>query len=343
MRRRPVAAAPHTRYSRRLLISVAAVLVLSVVGTLGYHWIEGWSLLNSFYVVVITFTTVGFGTIDELSPEGTVLTILIVIFGVGAGLNLLAIGAEYVMEGHFAGTIKRRRTDRVIARLSGHYVVCGYGRMGQGVVNELLSEGETVCVVEQDEELVNLAQAIQLPAVLADATEERGLIAAGLSRAKGLVATLGCDAQNVFVTLTARAVAPDIPIVARAEAESSLAKLRMVGADHVITPYDAGAQRMTFMLTRPLVAEIISWLVDEHLGEIVLRQVKIPPDSTMDGMYLRDLPDRRFRLNVLVVKREGEDMTVMPHGDWQVRAGDDLVVVGSPEQLTEIAAGASGA
>lgn len=185
MRRRPVAAAPHTRYSRRLLISVAAVLVLSVVGTLGYHWIEGWSLLNSFYVVVITFTTVGFGTIDELSPEGTVLTILIVIFGVGAGLNLLAIGAEYVMEGHFAGTIKRRRTDRVIARLSGHYVVCGYGRMGQGVVNELLSEGETVCVVEQDEELVNLAQAIQLPAVLADATEERGLIAAGLSRPKG--------------------------------------------------------------------------------------------------------------------------------------------------------------
>ena len=211
------------------------------------------------------------------------------------------------------------------------------------MVNDRLSEGETVCVVEQDEELVNLGQAIQLPAVLADATEERGLIAAGLSRAKGLVATLGSDAQNVFVTLTARAVAPDIPIVARAEAESSLAKLRMVGADHVITPYDAGAQRMTFMLTRPLVAEVISWLVDEHLGEIVLRQVKIPPDSTMDGMYLRDLPDRGFRLNVLAVKREGEDMTVMPHGDWQVRAGDDLVVVGSPEQLTEIAAGASGA
>ncbi len=149
--------------------------------------------------------------------------------------------------------------------------------MGQGVVNELLSEGETVCVVEQDEELVKLAQAMQLPAILADATEERGLIAAGLSRAKGLVATLGSDAQSVFVTLTARAVAPRIPIVARAEAESSFEKLRMVGADHVITPYDAGAQRMTFMLTRPLVAEVISWLVDEHLGEIVLRQVKVPP------------------------------------------------------------------
>lgn len=319
------------------MASVLAVVVLAVVGVVGYNQLEGWSLLDSLYMVVITFTTVGFGTVGELSPAGTVLTILIVVFGVGAGLNLLAIGAEYVMEGHLAGTIKRRRSERVISRLSGHYVVCGYGRMGQGVVNELLAEGETVCVVELDESLVQLAQAVGLPAVVGDATEERGLIAAGLPRAKGLVATLANDALNAFATLTARAVAPDITVVARAESESSLEKLRMVGADHAITPYDAGAQRMTFMLTRPLVAEVISWLVDERLGEIVLRQVRVPAGSRLEGMRLRDLPDEGFRINVLAVKAADEEMEVMPHGDYQIRAGDDLVVVGPPEQLTEIA------
>jgi voltage-gated potassium channel len=324
-------------------MSVAAVGLLTMVGVFGYHFIESYSYLDSFYMVVITFTTVGYGTIGPLISAGTVLTILIVIFGVATGLNLLAIGAEYVMEGHLAGTIKRRRTDRVISRLSGHYVVCGYGRMGQGVVNELLAEGETVCVVEQDENLVNLAQAVGLPPVQADATEERGLIAAGLSQAKGLVATLGTDAQNVFVTLTARAIAPDVTVVARAETESSLQKLRMVGADHAITPYDASAQRMTFMLTRPLVAEVISWLVDERLGEIVLRQITVPAGSTLDGMRLRDLPDQGLRLNVLAVKRGDDEMTVMPDGDWRITAGDDLAVVGPPDQLTEIAAGASGA
>lgn len=334
---------PPARYSRRLLMSVAAVGLLTMVGVFGYHFIESYSYLDSFYMVVITFTTVGYGTIGPLISAGTVLTILIVIFGVATGLNLLAIGAEYVMEGHLAGTIKRRRTDRVISRLSGHYVVCGYGRMGQGVVNELLAEGETVCVVEQDENLVNLAQAVGLPPVQADATEERGLIAAGLSQAKGLVATLGTDAQNVFVTLTARAIAPDVTVVARAETESSLQKLRMVGADHAITPYDASAQRMTFMLTRPLVAEVISWLVDERLGEIVLRQITVPAGSTLDGMRLRDLPDQGLRLNVLAVKRGDDEMTVMPDGDWRITAGDDLAVVGPPDQLTEIAAGASGA
>lgn len=335
---RPGPASPGGKYSRRLLISVAAVAVLSLVGVFGYHFIENYSYLDSFYMVVITFTTVGYGTIGPLSPGGTVLTILIVVFGVATGLNLLAIGAEYVMEGHLAGTIKRRRFERVISRLSGHYVVCGYGRMGQGVVNELLAEGEMVCVVEADEARVNLAQAVGLPVVQGDATEERALIGAGLSRAKGLVAALGNDAQNAFVTLTARAIAPETTIVARAESESSLVKLRMVGADHAITPYDAGAQRMTFMLTRPLVAEVISWLVDERLGKIVLRQVKVPSGSSLDGMVLRDVAERGLRLNVLAMKRDGEEIRVMPHGDLQLKAGDDLVVVGSPEQLTEIAA-----
>ncbi len=326
-----------SKYSSRLLISVVAVLVLATVGVLGYHWLEGWSLLDSFYMVVITFTTVGYGTIDRLSPQGTVLTILIVIFGVATGLNLLAIGAEYIMEGHLAGTIKRRRSERMISRLEGHYVVCGYGRMGQGVVNELLAEGETVCVVDLDEDLVQLAQAVGLPAVQGDATEERGLIAAGLSRSKGLVAALANDALNAFVTLTARTIAPDVPVVARAETESSLEKLRLVGADYAITPYDAGAQRMTFMLTRPLVAEVISWLVDERLGEIVLRQVKVPAGSRLAGLHLRDLQAQGYRLNVLAVKGSGEEMEVMPHGDYQLSAGDDMVVVGPPDQLTGIA------
>ena len=252
------AAKEEARFRRRIVGSVGFITLNAIGATIAYQIIEGWSLLDALYMVAITLTTVGFGEVYPLSLAGRILTLGLVVFGVGGAIYAIAAIAEYVAEGHFAAGIRRRRARRLVSKLSGHYIVCGFGRMGRGIVNELLRDGHSTCVIEIDGENCESAEAMGLPVVRGDATEDASLIAAGLARAKGLVAALDSDAENAFVTLTARSLAPEIKIVARAENESALDKLRKAGADYSVTPYNAGAQQMTFLLTRPLVAQVIA-------------------------------------------------------------------------------------
>ena len=298
---------------------------------------EKWSLLDSLYMVAITLTTVGFGEVHPMSNAGQVLTLGLVVFGVSGALYAVAAIAEYIAEGHFAEGIRRRRLNRLVSRLSGHYVVCGFGRMGRGIVNELLREGQLVCIVDIDAERCGLSETLGLPIVQGDATEDSSLIAAGLTRARGLVAALDPDSQNAFVTLSARSIAPEIKIVARAESDSSLDKLRKVGADFSVTPYDAGAQQMTFLLTRPLVAQVIAMLSDELHGEIVLRQVDLTPQSPMNGRAIEDFEEERLSVNVIALRRGQGDVQFMPGRDVQFLEGDQIVALGTPGVLDKVA------
>jgi len=281
-------------------------------------------------------STVGYGLVRELGTAGTVMTIVLVLFGVSGALYAIATVAEYVVEGHLAGTIKQRRRERLVTRLQDHYIVCGFGRVGQGVVNELLKEGEVVCLVEMDPALLSLAESLGLPAVEGDATEERTLLAAGISRCLGLVAALPSDERNAFVTLSARGLAPNIKIVARAEDDTSIDKLRRVGADYAITPYDAGAQQMTFMLTKPLLAEAITMLTDESVGGLVLRQIEIPEGSPIEGRTIGHLAGADMRVSVLALKRGDEELQAMPSPEMILIRGDVLVVVGTSEDLAKL-------
>ena len=324
------------RFRRRIQFSIVWLLLVTVGGTLGYHFVEGWTLLESLYMVAISLSTVGYGLVRELGTAGTVMTIVLVLFGVSGALYAIATVAEYVVEGHLAGTIKQRRRERLVTRLQDHYIVCGFGRVGQGVVNELLKEGEVVCLVEMDPALLSLAESLGLPAVEGDATEERTLLAAGISRCLGLVAALPSDERNAFVTLSARGLAPNIKIVARAEDDTSIDKLRRVGADYAITPYDAGAQQMTFMLTKPLLAEAITMLTDESVGGMVLRQIEIPEGSPIEGRTIGQLAGGDMRVSVLALKRGDEELQAMPSPEMILIRGDVLVVVGTSEDLAKL-------
>ena len=331
------AAKEEARFRRRIIGSVGFITLNAVGATIAYQIIEGWSLLDSLYMVAITLTTVGFGEVYPLSLAGRILTLGLVVFGVGGALYAIAAIAEYVAEGHFAAGIRRRRLRRLVSRLSGHYIVCGFGRMGRGIVNELLREGHSACVVEIDAESCEAAEAMGLPVVRGDATEDASLIAAGLARASGLVAALDSDAENAFVTLTARSLASEIKIVARAEHDSALDKLRKVGADYSVTPYSAGAQQMTLLLTRPLVAQVIAMLSDERHGDIVLRQVELTSQSPIKDKAIQQCEDERLAVDVIALRRGEDDLRFMPGRDVKLLEGDRLVAVGSPSDLDRFA------
>lgn len=209
--------------------------------------------------------------------------------------------------------------------------------MGRGIASELLREGYSACVVEIDAENCQSAEAMGLPVVRGDATEDASLLAAGLARAKGLVAALDSDAENAFATLTARSLAPEIKIVARAEHDSALDKLRRVGADHSVTPYSAGAQQMTFLLTRPLVAQVITMLSDEMHGDIVLRQLELTAQSPIRGKALRHCKDEHLAVEVIALRRGDDDLRFIPGRDMELLEGDQLVAVGSPSDLDKFA------
>ena len=331
------AAKEEARFRRRILGSVGFITLNAIGATIAYQIIEGWSLLDSLYMVAITLTTVGFGEVHPLSLAGRILTLGLVVFGVGGALYAIATIAEYIAEGHFAAGIRRRRLRRLVSQLSGHYIVCGFGRMGRGIVNELLREGHSTCVVELDAEGCEAAEAMGLPVIRGDATEDASLIAAGLARAKGLVAVLDSDAENAFVTLTARSLAPEVKIVARAENESALDKLRKVGADYSVTPYNAGAQQMTFLLTRPLVAQVIAMLSDELHGDIVLRQVELTSQSPVKDKAIHYCEDEHLAVDVIAIRRGDDDLHFMPDKDVKLLEGDQLVAVGSPSDLDRFA------
>ncbi len=341
LQRTQEAAKEEARLRRRILGSVAFITLNAIGATVAYQIIEGWSLLDSLYMVAITLTTVGFGEVYPLSLAGRILTLGLVVFGVGGALYAIAAIAEYVAEGHFATGIRRRRLRRLVSQLSGHYIVCGFGRMGRGIVSELLREGHAACVVEIDGESCQSAEAMGLPVVRGDATEDASLIAAGLERAKGLVAALDSDAENAFVTLSARSLAPEVKIVARAANDSALDKLRKAGADYSVTPYNAGAQQMAFLLTRPLVAQVIAMLSDELHGDIVLRQVELTSQSPIKDKAIHYCEDERLAVDLIALRRGDDDLRFMPSKDVKLLEGDQLVAVGSPDDLDKFAGAAS--
>jgi voltage-gated potassium channel len=309
-----------------------------VAGTVGYMLIEGWGVFDALYMTTITVGTVGFSEVHPLSPAGRLFTILLIIAGVGALAYAFGQLVEFVLEGRIQDILEGRRMGRRLEELSGHTVVAGFGRVGSVVARSLADEGASFVVVDLADESETVAREADWLFVRGDATEEEILEQAGIGRAASIVSCLSSDAENLFVTVTARALNPDLFIVARSSHESTEAKLLKAGANRTITPNVISGRRMASMVLHPTVSDYLD-IVSSGAGvEFRLQEIQLGRDSCFVG---RSIADARIReitgaQVVAIVKGDGT-VDANPSAASVLSAGERLVVLGTADQVAVLA------
>ncbi|HYT67871.1 MAG TPA: potassium channel protein [Vicinamibacterales bacterium] len=317
---------------------VALLIVgVHVVGTAGYVLIEGWSAWDAFYMTVITVTTVGYGEVHPLSPAGRAFTVVILLTGVGAFFYAFTLFMTLLAEGGLVERRERKRLARMLDNLVDHFIVCGFGRMGEIIAHEFARQKVPFVVIERNPERMHLAIEQGFLAVEADASNEEVLRRIGIARARGFVAAVSTDAENVYAVLSARLLNPNLFIVGRAETEDSRTKLMRAGADRVISPYQLGGLQLAQTALRPAVVDFVQLATSSENMDLNLEQVHITEGSSLAGRSLIDAGLRqRFGVVVVGIRRADGHMDFNPEPETSMRAGDDLVVLGRAESLKDL-------
>jgi len=324
---------------RRLRHGLAGLAAVIVAGTAGYVAL-GFAPLGALYQTVTTVSTVGFREVEPLDSVGQLFTIMVILTGVGTAFYTLSGVVGAVVEGQVAESLGRRRMQKRISRRAGHVIVCGYGRVGRTLVQHVAGAGGEVVVVDRDPaRLVEVAH----EAVLGDAGDDDVLRAAGVARARALVAALSSDADNLVLTLSARALHPGLFIVARARTEGAEQKLLLAGADRVVNPQRIGGARMAAFVSSPHVAEFLDVVMHDGTLEFRLSEVAVPVGSPLDGQTLRasHIRDRTGAL-VLALRSPDGAFTTNPPPDTMIHGGHVLIAIGTEEQLAVLTATARG-
>ena len=318
---------------RRLRLALALLATVFVVGTVGYVLL-GFSWLDAVYQTVTTVATVGFREVRPLDDAGQVFTIALILVGVGTALYTFSVVLEMLLEGHLSELFGRRRMERRIEAMHGHVIVCGWGRVGRAIGAELTAAGADLVVVDVDPGRIADAD---VPTLVGDATEDRVLEAAGLLRARALVAALDTDAGNLFVTLSARSLRPDIFIVARARLEESEEKLRRAGVDRVVNPQSIGGARIAAFLLQPHVTEFLDVVMHDRGLQFRLAEIVVPAESSIAGQSIRSahLRDRTGAL-VLALRSAQGVFNTNPSPDTTIESGQVLIAIGTPDELDSL-------
>lgn len=330
----PEATPPRVQHGARQIGVAALILLVAIsLGTGGFMIIEGWSFLDSLYMTIISITTTGFSEVHPLSPAGRGLTVFIIMAGIASIAFLGGRIVQLLIEAYF---LRRRKMMKRIARLRDHIILCGFGRMGRHIAEDLAEEKLPFVIIEGDESLAGELEDLGYLYLIGSASSDDTLKLAGVERAKGLVSVVGTDAENVYTTLTAKSINPKIQIVARALSDESEPKLRTAGADRVIRPYELVARRIAQLVIRPTMVEFVETVATSHGTDITMEEITVSDGSPLAGIALRQAPIRQ-RLNVIVVaiRRDG-DLLYNPGPDEEVRAGDRLIAIGKTQQLKEL-------
>ena len=327
---------------RRLLWIGLALVLLSAIGTICYHLIEGWSWLDSLYMVVITFSSIGYGEVHPLTQRGREFTIALI--SGGAVVVALGIGTltQALLEFELLHFFGRRRVERQIARLSGHYIICGAGRVGRSAARELARKPVPFVIIEQDQ-----LKAQGLPpewlAMIGDATQESTLIAARIDHAAGLVAATTTDASNIFIVLNARSLNTNLKIIARASEEESAKHLTKAGANSVISPYAFAGHQIAQGLLRPNVVDFLSLTTGRDGGhEMVIEEIAVADRSPLAGSTVGESGIHRdYGVIILAIKHSDGNTLFNPSARDEIRSGDYLIAMGEPASMSnlELAAG----
>lgn len=321
---------------RNLRVIALLLLLVVAIGTAGFHFIEGWSWFDGFYMVVTTLTTIGYQEVHPLSHAGRIFNIFIILCGVS--LLALAVGAlsQALLEFELQSFFGRRRMEREIDRLDSHYIICGMGRVGRRVARELARRPVRFVIVESAEAKRRLFANENWPVILGDATQEQTLRQAHIDRARGLIAATTTDATNLYIVLTARALNPHLKIIARASEDSAEKHLLTAGADSVVSPYSFAGQRIAQSLLRPNVVSFLD-TATTHLGmDLEIGEIQITGRSVFAGKTIESSRIRQERgVIVLAIKRR-EGMKFNPAPDERIEAEDCLIAMGEPAQLRRL-------
>lgn len=318
---------------KRFAIDVIRLVGFVLAGSLGFMLIEQWDFLDSLFMTVITLTTVGYGESHPLSPNGRIYTIFLIFVGVGVVLYLLSDMVEIFLRFNLGA----RRMRHKIAKLNNHHVVCGYGRSGQEVINHFLLNDIPFVLIELNQEKAKQAMEEGLLVLQGDASDDELLIQAQVTKASGIVCALSDDSANTFIALSARGLNEKIKIVCRAANPGSEAKMRRAGADMVISPYVICGKRMAAAVTHPLVTEFLDVVMHTPGYDLRMEQMTLSASSVLVGAALKDANIKQASgAMILAVNQNGKLMS-NPSPDLVFQAGDDLIALGTEQQLKKLA------
>jgi voltage-gated potassium channel len=323
---------------RALTTFVGSLVGVVVLGTVGYRLIEGWSLFDCLYMTVMTIFTVGYREVHPLSTAGTAFTMVLIVVGVGAILYGLGRMAQFVVGEQLTGVFRRRVVKRQVDKLEGHFIICGYGRVGEAVARQFAAHAAKFVVIDHDPDSVARAEAEGFLTVRGDATADEILELAGVRRAKGLVAAVGSDAGNIYVTLSARVLNPALLIVARAGTDDTASKLERAGADHVVSPYGIGGKRMATLMLKPLVSDYLEIVTGGGELEFRVEEFALQKDSPAVGQSIEDLAVRRKTgATILAVRRADTGLfDTNPSPDTRLHPGDMIIAIGTPVEIARL-------
>jgi voltage-gated potassium channel len=325
------------RFRRRLILIASALLLIVAGGTLGFILIDHYPPFDAFYMTLITVSTVGYAEVHPLSHAGRVFNSFLIFFGVT--IMLLAVGSmtQAIIELELNQYFGKRRVRKMIEGLHDHYIVCGFGRVGRGAAAELQRAGAPFLVVDTNEDRVEWAIKAGMLAALADATDDTTLKDAGVMRAKGLIATLQSDADNLFVILSAKALKPTLLVSARIASEQSEKKMRLAGADYVFAPYDMTGNRMAQVMLKPHVIQFIDFTTKNMGLDVGIEQFSVPANSELASRSLLETRIRKeLGVIVLAIRKSDGRMLFNPPAEASIEGGDHLIVMGEALNLRRL-------
>jgi voltage-gated potassium channel len=324
---------PAREIRQRLITGLFIFVLLIAFGTSGYMIIERWSFFDALFMTVTTVTTVGYREVRPLDTEGKIFTIILVLFGVGTAFYLLTTFVALVIEGDLSAAFGITRMKSRIEQLSDHAVLCGFGRVGEEIAREFVARSMPFVVIENNPDTVPRAEQSGYLLIEGDATKDEILLAAGVQRAKTLLAASDSDSGNTYITLTAKALNPKIFVVARSGRRDSEALAMRAGADRVISPYSLSGRRMALSSIQPNIVDFVDTLAVGGRDGQILAEIQVTATSGLLGAYVRHLLEQS-RVTVLGIQRANGELLVGPRDDVRLEEGDRVMVVGSESEVS---------
>jgi voltage-gated potassium channel len=318
---------------RKIAQWAALLLVLLIFGSLGFVWLEGWNFFDALYMTVTTLTTVGYGETHPLSHLGRLYNMVLILAGMGLLFYIVGSLARVVIEGELQTVLGKRKLAKDIKKLRHHYIICGFGRIGEIIARQLTARGLSLVIIEKAPDHTARLEELGHYYICGDATRDEVLLEAGIQRARGLVAVVASDADNVYIVLTARSLNPKLFIVARGEEPGSEQKLLRAGADKVESPYRMGGQKMAQTIMRPTVVTFMELAMKEGV-DWSMEEVVVGPASPLQGVPLKDSGIRqKLDLILVAIKRADGEMLFNPSHETPILAGDTLIALGLRKNL----------